>query len=152
MYVRGAQGLYKEAEHDQLDAARNLLTAQLNHLLRNRPGFDAVTAKHPQLMEANELAMAFEDRAVGTANAAAAGGSDDGSAAAQASSSLLTLSYASLKSWPALEELMNSTPEKDLMVSVNSNSSVSIAVCVHVLLNDSMCEHSASLLSCGMSY
>jgi hypothetical protein len=44
------QGVYIEAEHQQLRAARNLITSQLSKLMKARPDLPALQQDLPQLM------------------------------------------------------------------------------------------------------
>eukprot|EP00752_Nemacystus_decipiens_P012110 g10735.t1 len=72
------KGVYKEAEHEKLEAERLLVTRQLAGLISKRPGPEQLEQQHPGLLEAGTLALVFEERVMPrAASGSAAAGTGD---------------------------------------------------------------------------
>ncbi|CAM9536619.1 unnamed protein product [Scytosiphon promiscuus] len=72
------KGVYKEDEHDKLDAERLLVTRQLARLVSKRPDPAQLEREHPGLMQAGTLALVFEERVMPRASATGGGDGSGG--------------------------------------------------------------------------
>eukprot|EP00903_Cladosiphon_okamuranus_P008378 g8056.t1 len=105
------KGVFKEAEHEKLEAERLLVTRQLGGLISKRPAPEQLEQHHPGLMDAGTLALVFEERVMpraakadgATAAATTGGGGVEADAEHEGGPEHL-VSFEALMSWEDVQE------------------------------------------------